>query len=120
LALLNVAAAERRRRRSVAGAAGDLTSLAVIPEDLLAGAMFVARAAGVLAGLPAVAQIVRALDSRLRLQALKADGDRLSPGDRIATVSGPMRGILTVERTALSWFLRTGIAGELFRFGVYR
>src|SRR5438874_1422353 len=68
------------------GAAGDLTSQAVIPPDLQASATFVARAPGVLAGLPAVEHVVHAVDARLSLQALKTDGDPVSSGDRIASI----------------------------------
>src|SRR5262245_61949293 len=93
------------------GTAGDLTSQAVIPEELQAGATFVARSAGVLAGLPAAEQVVHAVDRRLGLQALKTDGMRLAAGERIATLTGPMRGILAVERTALNFLQHlSGIA----------
>jgi nicotinate-nucleotide pyrophosphorylase (carboxylating) len=93
------------------GAAGDLTSQAIIPPDLEARTRFVARSAGVLAGLPAAAQVIRAVDPKLRLEPLKEDAGRLEPGDAIAELAGPMRGILAAERTALNFLQHlSGIA----------
>ena len=93
------------------GCAGDITSQAVIPADLQAATVFVARAPGVLAGLPAVALVAEAVDPALRLKPLVADGSRLASGDAIATLSGPMRGILAAERTALNFLQHlSGIA----------
>jgi nicotinate-nucleotide pyrophosphorylase (carboxylating) len=85
------------------GPAGDLTSQTVIPAGLEGRAAFVARSAGVLAGLPAAALVLAAVDSRLAFQPLLPDGSRLNAGDRIAQVSGPMRGILAGERPALNF-----------------
>jgi nicotinate-nucleotide pyrophosphorylase (carboxylating) len=96
---------------------GDITSNAFIPEALMGKAAFVARAAGVLAGLPAVELIVKRVGPTLRLEALKQDGDRLAAGDRIATLSGPMRAILAAERTALNFLQRlSGVATQTRKY----
>ena len=93
------------------GTAGDVTSQAIIPADLQGSAAFVARADGVIAGLPAAALVCAAVDARLFFQPLLSDGSRVQPGDRLAVVSGPMRGILAAERTALNFLQRlSGIA----------
>ena len=93
------------------GDAGDITSQAVIPASLEASAVFVARAPGVLAGLPAVCLVAEAVDPALRLQALVDDGAQLVAGTAIANLSGPMRGILAAERTALNFLQHlSGIA----------
>jgi nicotinate-nucleotide pyrophosphorylase (carboxylating) len=93
------------------GAAGDLTSQAVIPPDLEACTRFVARASGVLAGLPAAALVTAALDPKLRLEFHQQDGNSLKEGDTIATLAGPMRAILAAERTALNFLQHlSGIA----------
>jgi nicotinate-nucleotide pyrophosphorylase (carboxylating) len=93
------------------GARGDLTSQAVIPTDLAGKAVFVARSPGVLAGLPALDLVLAAVDPHLALQALKNDGDLLQANDQIAIVSGPMRSLLTAERTALNFLQHlSGIA----------
>src|SRR5438067_6248658 len=83
--------------------AGDRTSQATIPADLPGRASFVARAAGVVAGLPVVALVMEAVDVGLRLDVLVADGSAVAPGVRLATIAGPMRSILAAERTALNF-----------------
>jgi nicotinate-nucleotide pyrophosphorylase (carboxylating) len=93
------------------GLVGDLTSRALLPADLKGRAVFAARRPGVVAGLPAVALVFAAVDGRLTFEAQKADGDRLAGGEVIATASGPMRALLTAERTALNFLQRlSGIA----------
>jgi nicotinate-nucleotide pyrophosphorylase (carboxylating) len=97
--------------------AGDLTSLAVIPAGLEGQAFFVARAAGVLAGLPAAAIALAAVDSRVQFEAFVADGKALQPGDRLARVSGPMHAILAGERMALNFLQHlSGIASLTRRY----
>jgi nicotinate-nucleotide pyrophosphorylase (carboxylating) len=93
------------------GSAGDITSQALIPQNLEARARIVARCPGILAGLPAVALVMEVVQPALRLEPAKEDGSRLAAGDLIATVSGPMRGILAAERTALNFLQHlSGIA----------
>jgi len=99
------------------GSAGDLTSQAIIPAELTGKAAFVARAAGVLAGLQAAEMVVAAVDPELSFHPLLEDGASLVPGTRLAKVSGPMRGILAAERTALNFLQRlSGVATETRRY----
>jgi nicotinate-nucleotide pyrophosphorylase (carboxylating) len=78
---------------------------------LLGQGVFVARAAGVLAGLPAAAIVLEMVDPRLEFQPQIADGSPIAPGDRLAVVAGPMRSLLTAERTALNFVQRlSGVA----------
>jgi nicotinate-nucleotide pyrophosphorylase (carboxylating) len=98
-------------------AAGDLTSQAVIPADLHAQAAFLARAPGVLAGLPAAEQVCSAVDPQVQLQASAQDGERVQPGQPLARVTGPMRGILAAERVALNFVQHlSGIATQTRRY----
>jgi nicotinate-nucleotide pyrophosphorylase (carboxylating) len=91
--------------------AGDRTSQATIPADVPGQAVFVARVAGVVAGLPVVALVLEAVDRTLRFEPLVADGAAVAPAARLATVAGPMRSILTAERTALNFLQRlSGVA----------
>ncbi len=85
------------------GRAGDLTSDAIIPPDVIARAVLQAREPGVVAGLDLAETAFRLIDPRLRFEALKEDGFRLQPGDDIAVVEGPARGLLTAERVALNF-----------------
>jgi nicotinate-nucleotide pyrophosphorylase (carboxylating) len=96
---------------------GDRTSRATIPPELPGQALFVARAPGVLAGLPAVELVLAAVDPRLTWQPLLEDGRPLQRGDRIARVSGPMASILAAERTALNFLQRlSGVATQTRRY----
>ena len=81
------------------GTAGDLTSQAILPPDLQGRAVFVARTEGVVAGLPAAALVCAAVEASATFQATAHDGSPVQHGDRLATVSGPMRAI--VATTAL-------------------
>ena len=93
------------------GRAGDLTSEAVVPADTTAKAAFVAREIGVVAGLDMARIAFRLVDERVQFEVLIEDGERVKPGDVIARITGPARGILTGERVALNFVGRlSGIA----------
>ena len=85
------------------GRAGDLTTDACIPEDAVAMAVLQAREPGVVAGLDFAETAFRLVDPRLVFEVFKRDGARLLPGDDIAVISGPARGLLTAERVALNF-----------------
>jgi nicotinate-nucleotide pyrophosphorylase (carboxylating) len=84
------------------GRSGDITSAATIPADARAEAMIVVRKPGVLAGLACAEAAFRLIDPAVTFAAGKADGDRLGPGDVVAGIAGPARGILSAERVALN------------------
>lgn len=85
------------------GAAGDVTTAATISADAMASADLVSRADGVVAGLPIAAYVFDVVSSgRLRTEPGAADGARVSAGEVLATVRGPVRDLLTAERTALN------------------
>jgi nicotinate-nucleotide pyrophosphorylase (carboxylating) len=92
--------------------ARDVTSLATIDEGQTSTGDLIARADGVVAGLPVAATVFDATsDGRARFQALVADGARVVRGDVLATVSGPTRALLAAERTALNLICRmSGVA----------
>jgi nicotinate-nucleotide pyrophosphorylase (carboxylating) len=93
------------------GRAGDITTDAVVPADARAETALVARQAGVVAGLDFALTAFRLIDPAIAVTIDRPDGTRLSPGDRIAAISGPARGILTAERTALNFLCHlSGIA----------
>lgn len=84
------------------GPVGDLTSLVTVPADAFGSADIVAREAGVLSGVAPAQAAFRAVDPATSLTWQLRDGDRLGPGDIVATLTGPSRAILTGERTALN------------------
>jgi nicotinate-nucleotide pyrophosphorylase (carboxylating) len=96
---------------------GDLTARAIIPRAAYGAARFAARSEGIIAGLPVVALLVARVDCALRWQPVLDDGDRALPGAALARVSGPMRSLLALERTALNFVQRlSGIASLTARF----
>jgi nicotinate-nucleotide pyrophosphorylase (carboxylating) len=89
----------------------DVTSRATIPGDQTDTADLVARADGVLAGIAVAAAVFDLVDPRTATTALVADGERVTRGDVLATVTGPTRALLTGERTALNLLCRlSGVA----------
>lgn len=84
------------------GRAGDVTTDAIVPADARTTAYVMARADGVIAGLDASLAAFTLYDPAVTVTAHVADGDRVRRGDRIATVAGPARAILTAERTCLN------------------
>jgi nicotinate-nucleotide pyrophosphorylase (carboxylating) len=89
----------------------DVTTAATIPPGDIGTAEIVARRPGIVAGLyvaDAVFQLVADLASEasegfhITSQHYIADGDKVSGGDVLMTVTGPLRVILTAERTALN------------------
>lgn len=85
------------------GHAGDLTTDAIVPATARAKTALVARQPGVVAGLAAAATAFRLVDPSIEITVELPDGTRLAPGDRIATIAGPARGMLTAERVALNF-----------------
>ena len=85
------------------GRAGDLTTDSIVPTDAVTRCALIARQPGVVAGLDFALMAFRLIDPRIECTAERRDGTRLKPGDLIATISGPARGILTAERTALNF-----------------
>ncbi len=85
------------------GRAGDITTDAIVPADARAESALVARQPGVVAGLDCALTAFRLIDPAIDGDVERPDGSRLAPGDSIAAISGPARGILTAERTALNF-----------------
>jgi nicotinate-nucleotide pyrophosphorylase (carboxylating) len=107
----------RRSLEEDLGETGDVsTQLAVDPARQASGA-FVARGAGVVAGLPAAALVYAALPGGVNLRPRVPDGAPVAPGEVIAEVSGPAAAVLTGERTALNFLQHlSGIATLTSRY----
>lgn len=74
----------------------------LIPPDQAGKARFLAKADGVLCGLPVALRVFELLDPSFRTQCFHADGDALQKGDIIAELSGSTAMLLKGERTALN------------------
>jgi len=85
------------------GVLGDLTSTALIPSDAGGTGHFVARAPGVLAGTAAATEVFAQLDPAVAVTWAAQDGGRLEAGQRIGTATGPLRSLLSGERSALNF-----------------
>jgi nicotinate-nucleotide pyrophosphorylase (carboxylating) len=93
------------------GRAGDITTDAIVPDEAEAETVLVAREPGVVAGLDLAALAFRLIEPALAIRVERPDGSRLARGDRIATIAGPARGILTAERVALNFLTHlSGVA----------
>ncbi len=88
----------------------DITTAAAVPAGARGVADLTPRSPGVVAGLP-VAELVFDVsgEGRLTVTAHHRDGDRVRPGEPVLTVEGPVRDLLTAERTALN--LLTQLSG---------
>ena len=82
----------------------DVTSVATVPAGQRSVATFGSRGHGVLAGLAVAAATIDAVcgDAVSDVEYLAADGKLVEPGQEIARVTAPTRGLLTAERTALN------------------
>jgi nicotinate-nucleotide pyrophosphorylase (carboxylating) len=85
------------------GRAGDLTTDSIVPVEVLARAALVARESGVVAGLDLAKLAFALIDPEIAVEIAANDGSVVEPGAVIARISGPARGILTAERTALNF-----------------
>ncbi|MDQ3716751.1 MAG: carboxylating nicotinate-nucleotide diphosphorylase [Actinomycetota bacterium] len=89
----------------------DVTSEATIPAEQVDTADVVARAAGVLAGLPVALAVFLACCPDAEIALPRTDGDDVGRDDVVATITARTRGILAAERTALNLLCRaSGIA----------
>ena len=83
------------------GPLGDLTA-ALVPSGARARGALVARAPGVLAGRACAEEAFAAVDGAISSRWRLEDGDIVGPGTVVADVEGPLRSVLTAERTALN------------------
>jgi nicotinate-nucleotide pyrophosphorylase (carboxylating) len=95
---------------------GDL-SAGLLPASAYGRAAFVARAAGVVAGTRCAEEAFAQIDPSLQVRWLVADGGEVAPGGVIGRVNGPLRSLLTAERTALNFLCHlSGIATATQRY----
>jgi nicotinate-nucleotide pyrophosphorylase (carboxylating) len=80
----------------------DVTTAATVPPDERGRADVVARAPGIVAGLPVAATVFWLASPDVDCTPVAADGDRVQAGQPLLTISGPVGPILTAERTALN------------------
>lgn len=99
------------------GAFNDLTTIATVVSDRHARGRLVARAPGVLCGIPLALEAFRTLDPKVTMRVDCEDGARLEPGDSVLYLSGHARALLAAERVALNFMQRlSGVASATARY----
>lgn len=90
---------------------GDVTTLAIVPEDSSATATMRAREVLVVAGLAVAEAAFREIAPTIQIEQLSRDGRRAKAGEDLLRISGAARAILSAERVALNFAQRlSGIA----------
>ena len=84
---------------------GDITAQ-LIPQDQQASAVVICREAATICGRPWVDEVFRQLDSPTQIEWHISEGDRVEPNQKLFTLTGNARVLLTGERAALN-FLQT-------------
>jgi nicotinate-nucleotide pyrophosphorylase (carboxylating) len=93
----------RRALTEDLGGGVDVTSIATVPFDAEGIADFVARADGVVAGLPVVRAVLEVVtDDSVIIESKVADGTPVVKGDVLLSATALVRALLTAERTALN------------------
>ena len=88
---------------------GDVTSDALIDEDVIVNAEIISKDNGIVAGI----DIIENLFDEHQIEAIRFfdNGDKIIPGDVLLKLTGNARKILYLERTALNLFMRmSGVA----------
>lgn len=80
----------------------DSTADLLIPENSYSDAYLMAKADGVVCGSEVAARVFTILDPSIDVKFLVNEGERVSKGQKIATINGHTREMLKAERTALN------------------
>ncbi|PIX06677.1 MAG: nicotinate-nucleotide diphosphorylase (carboxylating) [Flavobacteriales bacterium CG_4_8_14_3_um_filter_35_10] len=96
---------------------GDITSEAIISNQIMVKAFLIAKAPGIIAGLPLADFIFSTIDKNCHFKALVKEGAHVEPKTKIAEVTGAYKSLLMAERTVLNFVQRfSGIATETALF----
>ncbi|MEM1355834.1 MAG: carboxylating nicotinate-nucleotide diphosphorylase [Planctomycetota bacterium] len=87
----------------------DVTSACFVSDAVTGIAKFVPRQAGVLAGVALLEKVCGVYSDKVLVHRLARDGEAIEPGRSIASIHGPLRDILAIERVALN--LLTHLSG---------
>ena len=90
---------------------GDITSRPTLTKDTALSGKITAKQDGVVAGLPIAEAVFKLVEPEITFFAEISDGDQIKKDQVAAEITGPGRGLLTAERTALNFLGRlSGIA----------
>jgi nicotinate-nucleotide pyrophosphorylase (carboxylating) len=82
---------------------GDLTSLTLVEPAARGRAQIIAKAPGILCGLPIGQAVFAQVDASVAWSSLSNDGEAVTPGQVLVELVGPIRAILMGERVALNF-----------------
>jgi len=85
---------------------GDVTSALLVGDGARGRGRIRAKAHGVLAGVPVAAEVLRLCGASI--ERAMEDGSTVAPGDEVMVFTGPARGLLAGERTALNFLCHLG------------
>ncbi|MFY9324380.1 MAG: carboxylating nicotinate-nucleotide diphosphorylase [Syntrophomonadaceae bacterium] len=89
----------------------DITTDNLVDKEQRSRGVFLAKAAGIVAGIHVAQEVFRCLDDDIQFTVVKSDGEKIAPGDTLAVVAGRTRTLLKGERVALNFLQRlSGIA----------
>jgi len=90
---------------------GDHSSLACIDSKIIGQMLLLAKQSGIIAGINVARMVLTEVDSSIRMNSYKLDGEEIKTGDVVFTLTGPVQSMLTAERTLLNFLQRmSGIA----------
>lgn len=96
---------------------GDITTENLADENDRLKGFLNTRSEGILSGVEVFKTVYRMLSDEVKVDFHFKEGDVLKSGDKIATISGPAKEILTGERVALNYIQRmSGIATETRKY----
>lgn len=96
---------------------GDVTTAAIVGQQERSEAEVIARADGILAGIPVALAVLEEIGSGIRSMIALEDGTPVESGDVVLRVQGPTRLLLTAERVLLNFVMRlSGIATQTRKF----
>jgi nicotinate-nucleotide pyrophosphorylase (carboxylating) len=91
--------------------AGDVTTVAIVPEQASARALITQKAPGVIYGLRAAELAFELLDPHVRCERLVGEGQWRESGGPVLSIEGRSRALLSAERTALNFLAHlSGVA----------
>ena len=89
----------------------DITTNSVMPDYCLGEVDLICKEDGMIAGLPIFKRVFELLDPATEVTFTRRDGDMVKAGEKLGTVRGDIRVLLSGERTALNYLQRmSGIA----------
>lgn len=90
---------------------GDHTTISTIPADEIGKSRLIIKEPGVLAGVEMAEKVLHKVDPNIKMEVFIKDGTEVKPGDIAFIAEGPVRSLLTAERTMLNIMQRmSGVA----------